>query len=132
MEGRKLTSQEFAKLESYRALLDLEWPPCRSACPVRADVRGYIELIARGRYRQALDLIREVLPFPSVCGRICHHPCEQECRRGELDEPAAIRDLKRFVAEYDYPEAPELHPGKQDRDKVTDYFQESSFEYPVR
>ncbi|MHC4250726.1 MAG: FAD-dependent oxidoreductase, partial [Planctomycetota bacterium] len=118
MQGRKLTSEEFAKLESRRVLLDLEWAPCRSACPVHADVRGYIELIARGRYRDALDLIREVLPFPSVCGRICHHPCEQECRRGELDEPAAIRDLKRFVAEYDYPDAPEFHPVKQDKAKV--------------
>ena len=118
MDGRKLTSDEFAKLESYRALLDLEWAPCRSACPVHADVRGYIELIARGRYRDALDLIREVLPFPSVCGRICHHPCEQECRRSEIDEPAAIRDLKRFVAEYDYPDAPEFSQPKQDKAKV--------------
>jgi len=118
MEGRKLTSEEFAKLKSYRALLDLEWAPCRAACPVHADVRGYIELIARGRYREALDLIREALPFPSVCGRICHHPCEQECRRCDLDQPAAIRDLKRFVAEYDYPDAPEFAPPKQDKAKV--------------
>ncbi len=115
---RNLTAAEYAKLESHRALLDLEWPPCRSACPVHADVRGYIELIARGRYREALDLIGEVLPFPSVCGRICHHPCEQDCRRNELDEPAAIRDLKRFVAEYDYPEAPEPRPVSQDKEKV--------------
>jgi NADPH-dependent glutamate synthase beta subunit-like oxidoreductase/coenzyme F420-reducing hydrogenase delta subunit len=118
MDGRKLTSEEYAKLESHRALLDLEWPPCRSACPVHADVRGYIELIARGRYREALDLIREVLPFPSVCGRICHHPCEQECRRSDVDEPASIRDLKRFVAEYDYPESPAPEPPKQEGEKV--------------
>ncbi|MHC4506706.1 MAG: FAD-dependent oxidoreductase, partial [Planctomycetota bacterium] len=118
MEGRNLTAAEYAKLESHRALLDLEWPPCRSACPVHADVRGYIELIARGRYREALDLIGEVLPFPSVCGRICHHPCEEDCRRNELDEPAAIRDLKRFVAEYDYPEPPEPPPVSQDKEKV--------------
>ena len=118
MDGRKLTSEEYAKLESYRALLDLEWPPCRSACPVHADVRGYIELIARGRYREALDLIRDVLPFPSVCGRICHHPCEQECRRSDVDEPASIRDLKRFVAEYDYPESPVTEQPLQDGEKV--------------
>ncbi len=122
MEGRKLTSGEYAGLASHRALLDVEWPPCRSACPAHADVRGYIELIARGRYREALELIREVLPFPSVCGRICHHPCEQDCRRNDVDEPAAIRDLKRFVAEYDYPE-PTRPPvqdrqDRQDKDKV--------------
>jgi NADPH-dependent glutamate synthase beta subunit-like oxidoreductase/coenzyme F420-reducing hydrogenase delta subunit len=118
MEGRKLTSQEFAKLDSYRALQNMEWAPCRSACPVHADVRGYIELIARGRYHDALELIRETLPFPSVCGRICHHPCEAECRRCEVDEPASIRDLKRFVAEYNYPDAPKFTRPKQDKAKV--------------
>ena len=118
MEGRKLTSEEYEKLEGKRALLEMEWPPCRAACPVHADVRGYIELIARGKYREALDLIREVLPFPSACGRICHHPCEQDCRRNELDEPAAIRDLKRFVAEYPYPEPPKLEPPVQDKEEV--------------
>jgi NADPH-dependent glutamate synthase beta subunit-like oxidoreductase/coenzyme F420-reducing hydrogenase delta subunit/Pyruvate/2-oxoacid:ferredoxin oxidoreductase delta subunit len=117
MEGRRLTSEEYARL-GRRALLELEWPPCRAACPVHADVRGYIELIARGRYGDALELIRERLPFPSVCGRICHHPCEEECRRKELDEPAAIRDLKRFVAEYDYPEPLKPKPPKQTREKV--------------
>ena len=108
MKGRTLTSQEYAGLAGR--LGEVEWPPCRAACPVHADVRGYLELIARGRFREALDLIREVLPFPGVCGRICHHPCEQECRRKDLDEPAAIRDLKRFVAERDYPAAPRPGP----------------------
>ena len=50
--------------------------------------------------RQAIDTIRERNPFPAICGRICHHPCEFRCRRGELDEPVAIRALKRFAADW--------------------------------
>lgn len=96
--NNKLTSTQYEQT-GYEALAQREWSPCRAACPVHADVRGYVELIARGRFAEALDLIREVLPFPSVCGRICHHPCETECRRNALDEPIAVRELKRFVAE---------------------------------
>ncbi len=78
---------------------ELEWAPCRVACPVHTDVPGYIGLIARGKYQEAYELIRAVNPFPSVCGLICHHPCEKECRRNDVDEPLAVRDLKRFVSE---------------------------------
>jgi NADPH-dependent glutamate synthase beta subunit-like oxidoreductase/coenzyme F420-reducing hydrogenase delta subunit len=106
MADRKLTSQQYRELAGEKALLEREWPPCRAACPVHVDARGYLELVARGRFKDALGLIREVLPFPGVCGRICHHPCEQDCRRNDVDQPAAIRDLKRFVAERDYPDAP--------------------------
>ena len=74
-------------------------PPCRVACPVHTDVQGYIALIAQGEFEQALNLIRETNPFPSICGRVCTHPCESKCRRGEVDQPLAIRLLKRFVAE---------------------------------
>ena len=56
--------------------------------------------IAEGEYQKSIDVIRERNPFPSICGRICHHPCEVRCRRGELDEPVAIRSLKRFVADW--------------------------------
>jgi NADPH-dependent glutamate synthase beta subunit-like oxidoreductase/coenzyme F420-reducing hydrogenase delta subunit len=108
MASRQLTSEDYGKLTDSKSLLELEWPPCRAACPVHVDARGYLELVARGRFSDALDLIREVLPFPGVCGRICHHPCEQDCRRNDVDQPAAIRDLKRFVAERDYPDAPKL------------------------
>lgn len=79
--------------------VDLEWAPCRVACPVHTDVPGYIALIARGKYQEAYELIKAVNPFPSVCALICHHPCEQECRRNDVDEPLAVRDLKRFVSE---------------------------------
>lgn len=118
MAKRELLSKELAALENRPALLEAEWPPCRAACPVHADVRGYLELIASGRFREALELIRLFLPFPSVCGRICHHPCEQDCRRGDIDKPLAVRDLKRFVAEYPYPEPLRLDKPVQTKQRV--------------
>ncbi|KPK89628.1 MAG: hydrogenase, partial [Deltaproteobacteria bacterium SM23_61] len=65
--------------------------PCRHTCPVGIDVPHYVALIAEGKYVEAAELIRERNPFPAICGRICHHPCEVKCRRGELDEAVAIR-----------------------------------------
>lgn len=76
-------------------------PRCQAACPIRQDVRGYIRLIAEGKYKEALELIREVNPLPSVCGYVCHHPCEAACARGQVDDPLSIRSLKRFLAECD-------------------------------
>jgi len=75
------------------------FPPCQAACPVRTDTREYVNLIAWGRYEEALQVIRKVNPFPSVCGRICQHPCEAKCRRGALDAAVALKELKRFVTE---------------------------------
>ena len=73
--------------------------PCRHTCPAGVDVPRYVRLIASGRYADALDVVRERIPFPSVCGRVCFHPCETRCRRGQLDDPIAVRALKRFAAE---------------------------------
>lgn len=74
-------------------------PPCQEACPIHQDARGYVALIAKGKFREALELIREVNPLPAVCGYICHHPCEEACLREGLDRAVAIRLLKRFIAE---------------------------------
>jgi heterodisulfide reductase subunit A-like polyferredoxin len=74
--------------------------PCRDGCPAGQRAQGYIALIAQGRYREALRVIQEDNPFPSVCGRTCHHPCESHCTRGLVDEPVAIMSLKRFVVDY--------------------------------
>lgn len=74
--------------------------PCKSACPAGIHVQGYIALIAEGRFREAYDLVHERMPFPGICGRVCHHPCEANCRRAEKDEPVAIEYLKRFVADW--------------------------------
>jgi len=81
-------------------------PPCRLGCPARVNVQGYVALIAQGRYKEAVDLIREVNPLPAVCGYVCPHPCEGECNRGEIDDPIAIAALKRFAADnIDYDDA---------------------------
>jgi len=74
--------------------------PCKTACPVHIDVPRYVRAIGEGRFDEALAVIREKLPFPSVCGRVCFHPCEDGCTVNYTGkEPVAIRALKRFVAE---------------------------------
>jgi formate dehydrogenase beta subunit len=75
------------------------YAPCLVACPVHTDTRLYVERIIEGRYEDALDLLLAANPFTSVCGRICHHPCEQSCRRRKVDAPVGLRQLKRFVVE---------------------------------
>ena len=75
--------------------------PCISNCPAGLDVPKYINLINEGNYTDAIAVIRERIPFPGILGRICFHPCEDECRRGELDQPIAICALKWFAANND-------------------------------
>jgi Fe-S-cluster-containing hydrogenase component 2 len=75
--------------------------PCRSACPAGIDVPKYIEHIADNKAGEAVAVIREKVPFPAVLGRICFHPCEDDCRRGELNEPMAICSLKRYASDND-------------------------------
>ncbi|MDY6934412.1 MAG: NADH-quinone oxidoreductase subunit NuoF [Spirochaetota bacterium] len=75
---------------------------CHHTCPVGISIPKYIAAIAEGDYLKAAEVIRERNPFPAICGRICHHPCEIKCRRGELDDPVAIRSLKRFAADRYY------------------------------
>ena len=74
--------------------------PCQHTCPVGINIPQYVAHIAADEYLESVEVIRERNPFPAICGRICHHPCEGRCRRGELDEPVAIRPLKRFVADW--------------------------------
>ncbi len=73
---------------------------CQHACPAGIDVPNYVAAIADGEYEKSVDIIRERNPFPAVCGRICIHPCEYKCRRGELDQPVAIRALKRVASDW--------------------------------
>lgn len=74
-------------------------PPCQAACPIHTDVRGYVSAISKGDVQEAIRIIRQVNPFPSVCGRICTRACESACRRGQVDEAIAIASLKRFAAD---------------------------------
>ncbi len=74
-------------------------PPCRIACPAGTNVQGYVQMVKTGNYQQALNIIMERLPLPGVLGRVCPHPCENECRRATIDTPVSIRDLKRVAAD---------------------------------
>ena len=76
--------------------------PCQHTCPVELDIPGYVSLIKAGQFMEAYALIKQRNPLPAICGRVCHHPCELKCNRAQVDEALAIRDLKRFAADYAY------------------------------
>ncbi len=73
--------------------------PCKEACPAHIDVPGYLRLIAQGKRDEANAVIREKVPLPGILGRVCIHPCEDVCRRGEVNEPVSICALKRYAAD---------------------------------
>lgn len=75
-------------------------PFCQATCPLHIDVKGYNAFIKEGKYTEALRLIKEKLPFPAILGRVCNHPCELKCKRGEVDEPISIATLKRAASDY--------------------------------
>jgi len=75
--------------------------PCKAECPAHIGIQGYLKLASQGRYSEALQLIKEENPFPAVCGRVCPRRCESACTRGDIDDPIAIDDIKKFIAEKD-------------------------------
>ncbi len=75
--------------------------PCSSGCPANVNAQGYVALIRQGEYQKALDLVREQNPLPSVCGRICTHECEHGCTLIGTDHPVAVRELKKFISEWE-------------------------------
>jgi len=94
--------------------------PCQNTCPAGVDVPIYLDHIRNGRFLEAYMEVKRENPFPAVCGRVCHHPCEAKCRRAQLDDPLAIRTLKRFAADWVYKqnngfpvEPPGVATGKQ-------------------
>ncbi len=93
---REARYHDIAEWESYVV-------PCRQACPAHIDIPRYVYFIAQGKYSEAQAVIREKVPFPGALGRVCIHPCEQACRRGELnkEEPVCIKFLKRYAADHD-------------------------------
>src|SRR5512142_1051740 len=82
--------------------------PCMMACPAHTNAGRYVGLIAEGRFEEAYRFARDPNPLASICGRVCAHPCETACRRGEIDQPISIRALKRFLTERYGPES--RHP----------------------
>lgn len=75
--------------------------PCRATCPAHTDIPRYIRFVKEGNYDAAAAVIRESVPFPKALGYVCTHACEGECKRGEVNEPMSIRNIKRYAAEHD-------------------------------
>ncbi|MEW5722551.1 MAG: FAD-dependent oxidoreductase, partial [Thermodesulfobacteriota bacterium] len=98
--ARKAVYKKYAQaIPGAFAITKLDPSPCSLTCPAGVNAHGYVSLLGQGRVKEALGLILEALPLPGTLGRICAHPCETECRRGQVDQPVSICRLKRFAAD---------------------------------
>ena len=119
LKDRKATYKRYPQaIPSAFAIQKTDKAPCRLACPAGLNVQGYVQLVGQGKYEEALKIIMEDLPLPGVLGRICPHGCEDACRRCEVDEPVAIRDLKRLAADRFDPRQIEIECLPQREEKV--------------
>ena len=100
-----------------RPVHEEKMPPCNNACPAGNDIQGFIHLISQEKFTDAWRLIKETSPLPGTCGRVCPHPCERECNRGEYDEAMSIHALERLVADHAFKEKlgeeARISPGKE-------------------
>jgi heterodisulfide reductase subunit A-like polyferredoxin len=97
LSTKKAISSLYAQAVPSTYYIERKVPPCQKGCPIHMDIREYVGLVAEERYDEALRKIRETNCLPRSLGRVCFAPCEEECNRGKLDEPIAIRLLKRFA-----------------------------------
>jgi len=107
-----------ARLPTPRYFLDLI--SCRGGCPVRTNAGAYVRAVAKGDYRTGYEIAAAPNAWASVCARVCAHPCESACRRGAIDQPVAIRALKRTLTERHGPEAAGVHQTAEDGDDSLD------------
>ena len=98
--------------------------PCKTACPAHIAIQGYIKMAAEGRYLDALKLIKQDNPFPAVCGSICNRRCEDACTRGTIDNPIAIDEIKKFIAEQELHAEKRYIPAKRVRRSNTEGYDE--------
>ncbi|NIM93061.1 MAG: FAD-dependent oxidoreductase [Anaerolineales bacterium] len=93
--------------------------PCMVECPAHNNVQGFVSLAAKGKFQSAIQIIKETSPFPSICGRVCPHPCEAGCNRDQIDEPVAIHPIERFLADHDRsngkPYVPKVNDAKDEK-----------------
>ncbi len=97
-----IASMEWNKTGSWRYLrprFENKIPPCNEGCPAGQDIEGAMVLIGKGKFLDAWELFKQENPFPAVCGRVCYHPCESSCNRGDFDEPLSINAMERFMAD---------------------------------
>jgi NADPH-dependent glutamate synthase beta subunit-like oxidoreductase/ferredoxin len=92
---------QFPEISASFPIQEISTSSCRVACPAGVNIKAYVGAIARGDFERALEIVKMTNPLPGICGRVCTHPCESECRRGEFDDPVAICALKRFIADYE-------------------------------
>ncbi len=87
--------------------------PCSKACPIEQDISFYLTALADGKPEEAWSKILESNPFPSICGRVCHHPCERDCNRKDYDEALAINSLERFLGDWGMRQSPDNGRGME-------------------
>jgi heterodisulfide reductase subunit A2 len=105
---RKAAYRPFAQaVPSAFVIEKLGKSPCSATCPAGVNAHGYVALISQGKFKEALEVLRRTMPFAGICGRVCTHPCETECERGKVDQPIAIRALKRFMSDYELKNGPQ-------------------------
>jgi len=116
---RKATYKKYAQaIPGAFAIQKADKAPCRLACPAGLNVQGYVQMVKEGKYKESLEIIMEDLPLPGVLGRICPHGCEDACRRAQVDDPVAIRDLKRLAADQFDPRDIEIECAPRRDEKV--------------
>ena len=94
-------------------------PPCNAACPAGEDIEGWLSMVGKGEFSEALKLLLNENPFPAICGRICYHPCEKACNRGKFDQPLSINPLERFLGDYGLKEeAPFSPPTERKKERI--------------
>ncbi len=110
LTSRKAIYRPFPQATPNVFTVDKQVSPCKVACPAGTHAAGYVALIAKGKFKEALELIKRSNPFPAICGRVCHRPCEKECTRARVDDPIAVAHLKRFIGDYEMILEPETPP----------------------
>jgi len=101
LEKRKAIYIPFPQAVPLKYTIDRRGtPPCTATCPLHCNAQGYVALISKGKFKEALELVREKLPFPGILAYVCSHPCEKECKRIEEDRPISLCDLKRFLVDH--------------------------------
>ncbi len=117
--NRKATYKQYAQaIPINYTIQKADKAPCRLACPAGINVQGYVQMVGQGKYAEALKIIMDELPLPGVLGRICPHGCEDACRRCEVDQPVAIRELKRLAADQVDPRTIEIPMAERREERV--------------
>ncbi|MCK7503553.1 MAG: 4Fe-4S binding protein [Desulfobacterales bacterium] len=119
MANRHPISRPFPQaIPNTYSILRAGAPPCEAQCPAGVNAMGYMTLTGIGKYEEALALVRERMPFAAICGRICFHPCETACKRGQVDAPLSICATKRFLGDWELQRGEFKHPAvKEPRGK---------------